>query len=226
MLQTLIIPIAVLILFCFIVILVFLRVFHWNRSTHEATLMFQAVVTSLAILAAGYFYFIERRAAPHLDISQSISILPLEDGYVDIEVLISLKNLGSTLLQLRRVDSRLQRVSPSGLNLNELTSMTIGPKYNKWPEKFLDGTTDMFVKNEMRWPVIRYLTQQASNDIEPGESDTIFVSYIVPCDFKVAKISSQVQKPGYEKWWKAVNFVSVEEACKPKPSIKLGGREK
>jgi hypothetical protein len=213
---------AVVIIFIVSATLIFtLRwLFENNNSLYKITHIFQAVTTGVGILAAGYFYTVERRASPSLDISQSNSafFLNYESGnYVSIEVNLHLKNVGNTLLKLRSLDARLSRVDPSGLDLNELGNL---PR-DSWPSQFSDKNTEMYNVTEMRWPILRYVQSSIKRDIEPGESDIIIISFVVPCGINVVKVSAQLQKPGHPNlWWKTVGYVSIGDLCRSRESLR------
>lgn len=200
---------AALLVVCGFILYAIWRLFHWNSATHEAALIFQSIVTGAAILAAGYFYFVERRSAPKLDVSQTLSVFRVDQKYVTIESVVSIKNLGYTLLKLRDLDARLQKITPNKLAMEELGKL----KYDVWPQNF--GNKDaMYSGTEMTWPIVRYASQKMTRDIEPGENDTIVLSFIVSCDIHVLKLSTQLKKPGYtNRWWKTVSFVDTRAAC-------------
>ena len=73
----------ILALAMFIVLLIFGASAGENRLNLWVQI-FQATVTSVAIVLAGYWYFVERRGQPHADVSQTVQVLPSGQGSISI----------------------------------------------------------------------------------------------------------------------------------------------
>jgi len=182
-------------------------IFRWKPSTHEATSMFQAVLTGAAILVAGYWYLVERRGTPHADISQTVTVVRGSDGYAIVEAALTLKNLGSVLVKVREIDVRVQRADPTGLDLKRVAEN----KFNQWPAQFPDGQK-MYDGTELQWPTLQLYRSNVNYEIEPGESDTATVTFVVSCDIRQVRIASEVKK-SERLWWKARTFSTTYAAC-------------
>jgi hypothetical protein len=201
------------------------RAIQWKDSAFkEAASIFQAVLTAGAILLTGYWYFVDRKGQPHADLSQIISVEPLKPGYVAVETQISIKNLGEKLLTIKQAQFVLQRVSPpldapAETSPEELSKLP--PK--SWPAHGVIGkdgyATPIFNDSELVWPPIRMYDSKETNDIEPGETDTMIATFIVNCDMKVVRVEAYVLKGGTgnsERWWHSAGFADVRKECERK----------
>lgn len=181
-----------------------------SADWQQAASSFSALLTGAAILVAGYWYLVERKGAPHADLDQSVAVVALGNGLAAVETTLGIKNLGSTLLEIRRFDLRLQSVSPAGLPLDQVAAAAP----TVWPATFADGRTPMYAGTELQWRTIRYFAGAVQSDIEPGETDHITSTFIVPCTLKRVRIASEVTKAGAEQLtWKIRTFASTEDAC-------------
>lgn len=202
-------PLVYLLVCVSALMLVAFGLYRWKASTHEAALIFQAVLTGAAIVVAGYWYVVERRGSPHADVSQTVTQAPLGDGLVAVEVIVSVRNLGSTLLKISTADIRLQQVYPNVVDLDAIRET----KIDQWPNMFADGRP-MFNGTELQWPILKWYHDKIDNEVEPGETDTIIADFVIPCAVKRYRIATELAKPeGPGLTWKARTFGSTVSEC-------------
>jgi hypothetical protein len=179
----------------------------------------QSVATVVGVVAAAYLFLVERRDKPHADVSQDLRVIPLDQSSVAIEAAISVKNLGNQLITLNHLNTRLQATNLASAGLQDLPR-TAGVGYWK-ATGTIEGKSDLaFDETELRWPQIRIYDGKIDHEIEPGETDVIVATFIVPC-FVVSKtpqvrVATDVRKAetnGKAIAWKARTFTDIGSAC-------------
>lgn len=184
--------------------------FRWQKATHEAALMLQAVLTGGAVLVAGYWYLVERRGAPHADLSQSVRWLGATKQSALIESQLALKNTGSVLVRVTELDVRLLDTKLTKEKARELDDLSP----TEWPESFSDGKR-MFVGTELQFRPVKWFRGPVLHEIEPGETDTLSATFAVPCTVRNGKITFEVRKGGREElWWKASSLFALDTKCR------------
>lgn len=187
-------------------------VYNKSNSFKEAAGSLQAVLTAAAIMIAGYWYIVERKGHPHADIMQTIDVVGLNNGYVALEATISIKNLGLTVLRPSLTDIRLQQVAPFQFPVRAL----IGTSREDWPDHVVvNGTRKLaYFGSELMWPVLKHFSTDPKAEIEPGETDRIVATFIVPCSLHVVRVESAVEKSSSEAlWWRTQSFAKLDDAC-------------
>jgi hypothetical protein len=204
------------------VLLTTIVLFWWGHRSEEANRgaeTVQAVLTAGALLLAGYWYFVERKGQPHANVTQAVFVQHLQRGYVLVESHVSVQNLGSRLLKINQARMRLQQVSPALYPYDELAKKS-GPDY--WaalkPLMFKGKPVRYFNELELSFPLLREYNGPVRHEVEPGETDLLVTSFIVPCTAKVVRITASLQKdPGDEgsepMVWKARNFADITQWC-------------
>ena len=196
---------AGLILIALAVILVALSVAMWRgvASAEPWAKYAQGVITSTAIILAGYLYFVERRSKPHADVTQTVEAVSVGEGVVAIEASVIVKNLGTQLLTIDHVVSRLQVIDLRPLGVDNLPKLK-GPDY--WKAKNATGR-DVFLGPEMRWRQVRLYDSDEfwardardrfEHKIEPGESDLTTISFVIPCpkNARHIRVATEVGNP-------------------------------
>ncbi|WP_442613180.1 hypothetical protein [Parasphingopyxis sp.] len=89
----------------------------------------QAAITVIALIAAGSWYFFDRRTEPHAILDLEVTGVRLDDNHALIEAKIIVENAGHTLLELERWDVRLLGVIPNSLCLADIATL---PR-DDWP---------------------------------------------------------------------------------------------
>ncbi|QLC25886.1 hypothetical protein HFP57_13195 [Parasphingopyxis algicola] len=89
----------------------------------------QAAITVVALIAAGSWYFFDRRTEPHAILDLEVTAVRLDENHALIEAKVIVENAGHTLLELERWDVRLLSVLPNTLCLLDIVALP--PEY--WP---------------------------------------------------------------------------------------------
>ena len=211
--------IVLLVLFSLVVgVEVARRLFTKDASYSDAIKGLQAVLTATAILMAGYWYFVDRKGKPHAEVSEQLNVVPIGiEGAVGIEATITVKNIGEQLLQVRGVDIRLQSATMDA----DTTKKMLGMGLNEWPSKWPSGEP-LFNEAEYQWPTMRWFNAPISHDVEPGESDVITATFIVPCSAREVRVATSVEKGASGIWlwkgptmnWKTRQFADTTVVCR------------
>lgn len=194
-----------LILIALIVVAIALVVAIWLGLTRAEpwAKYVQGVITSTAIILAGYLYFVERRSKPHADVSQTVEAVSVGEGVVAIQASVIVENLGTQLLKIDHVVSRLQIIELRPLEVADLPDLK-GEAYWKAKSK---KNRDVFLGPEVRWRQLRiydsddfwekYPKDRFEHRIEPGESDLTTFSFIIPCpkNARHVRVATDVANP-------------------------------
>jgi len=180
----------------------------WDKRAQYA----QALLTLLALLTTGYWFFLERKGKPHADVAQEVIAVPLDSGLVAVETHISITNLGQRLLLINKINSRLQLVRPDAYGYVTLDEKK-GEEY--WSAKRPNSprSPEQFQAAELRWPVYRQYDDKVEHRIEPGETDLLVVTYLVSCNLADwVRVATDVYKPKPVSFGKARdNEVAVDQ---------------
>lgn len=193
----------------------------------------QSIATVVGIIAAVYLYNVERRSKPHADVSQTVQAVSLPGGDLAIEAYVTVKNLGTQLLTIDHIHSRVQTIDLKDLGAPNLLGLA-GEQYQN-ATGIIDGTPKrLFEGTELNWRQLRFHDQDVLHEIEPGESDLITVTFVLPCPaVRYVRVATDVSKPETESWlaqltkrtepkghaekhslvWKTRSMVDVEPAC-------------
>jgi hypothetical protein len=190
----------------------------------------QAVATTIA-LGLGAWWFVEQRQTyPHGQVKQVVDVHRVGTAAIAVEAQVSFENTGKRLIHLESANIKLQDVSPEPYGYEELASQD-GVAY--WNAKRPVQTPDprQFNQGELRWPLIKQFDQSIDHRVEPGETDVLVFTFLVPCStgegrsvrkLGVLRVASDIHKPRTEEEhgfaWKARTFVDVTAACKGKAS--------
>ena len=183
----------------------------------------QALLTALAIVLAGYWYFVERKGEPHADVTQKVDVMPLEPGIVVVEATIQIKNIGTRLLKIKSEDVRLQKVAPAEQEVTALADLRGGAPFSaKLTSAMRAGNDEAYDEGEIAWPTLQSFDRPLDRQIEAGETDQLVVDFIVRCDARAVRIASYVSKDD-DMSWSAATLVNLREPCappdtKPKPT--------
>lgn len=202
----------------------------WDKRAQYA----QALLTLLALLTTGYWFFLERKGMPHADVSQEVSVIPLTSELVAIESHVRIKNLGERLLEIDKINSRLQLVRPDAYDYVALNRKN-GEDYWLAERPNASKSSEQFHIAELRWPIYRQYRDDVQHSIEPGETDLLVVTFLMECRLaKWARVATDVYKPEPRSFgkieeadaqgesegeedvnfaWKARSFVDVAEIC-------------
>lgn len=150
----------------------------------------------LGILAAVYLYNVERRSEPHADVSQSVQLvrLPQEDA-IAIEAYIVVKNLGTQLLNITHIHSRVEAFDLKAIGLTELLDLR-GEAYQNAVVNSGSQQKRAFQGTELDWPQLKVFDRNISHQIEPGESDLITATFVLRCPIvRYVRVATDITKP-------------------------------
>ena len=188
---------------------------------HLGLQIVQAAATAIA-LALGAWWFIEQRQTyPHAQLSQTVNVVPVAKGLIAVEVQVQFQNTGKLLIKLTHATVKLQTVAADPYGYPDLAQKN-GEDY--WKAKRPVQTPDLrqFNQAELRWPLLKQFDDKIDHRIEPGETDVLVFTFLVPCDqdLHMVRVASDIQKPakGDETnfAWKTRAFADVTNACSGK----------
>ncbi|MEA2998856.1 MAG: hypothetical protein QOK17_689 [Sphingomonadales bacterium] len=191
-------------------------------STEKVAAIAQSALTAAAILLAGFWYFVERKAMPHAELHLEARGVHLQAGLALVALRIDIKNGGSTVLHAAQWDVRLLSIVPTKLPLSSLAALG----RDEWPE-----SENAYYDQELRWDVLRAFRGSDDHAVEPGESDIKAMDFIVPCTYPVLRATAALKRPqarGREErlertfnedtsddwWWKDRALIDLQELCR------------
>lgn len=198
----------------------------WEKRAKYA----QALLTLLALLTTGYWFFLERKGMPHADVSQDVTVVPVADGLVAVEAHVRVTNLGQRLLKIDRINSRLQLIRADAYHYDQLNRER-GEAYWGGERPNNSKHPEQFHASELRWPIHRRYNDIVKHEIEPGETDMIVVTFLASCSLADwVRVATDVYKPrgsgspfasrsareaqqDEEMAWKSRSFVELKKAC-------------
>lgn len=175
-----------------------------SQSVHDSAESIQAMMTALAILVAGIWYFTERKSAAHADLALDVTGARISDDLVLVQVKVRTRNLGHILLETSDWDVRLQSVVPSYLPIDRIAA-----SQEAWIPRI--GDLNIYWDHKIQWHTLREFRGRDRRQIEPGEVDLKTFDFLVRCDTILARVSVALRKPGsgassslwsmFSRWW-------------------------
>lgn len=153
--------------------------FHLRDSTPETRHSVEglaAFLSCLALLLAGYWYFVERRGIPKLNAVPTIQTWPIGDGKAFVRVEVLLQNVGNTDIDLQPEDDfRLEigQVLPA-----------YGSEFEKLDGEFripVAGEEPLRVLQSDKYPLRARVAGGLDLKIEAGETERKYFKAIIPC---------------------------------------------
>lgn len=168
-----------------------------NRGRHTMEAL-AALLTCLALMAAGYWYFVERRGLPKLNATPSIQTWAVEDGMVFVRVELLMENVGSTDIVMLPDDPfrmEIGQVLPlAGQQARDLVAAYHPVDSDSGPLEILQ--TD-------KYPSRAIIKGGLDLRIEPGETEKRYFKAVVPCvDGLVSSV--RVDIPKKVDWFQGV----------------------
>lgn len=225
------------------VVFVFKVLIRSDDKLSDAAQGSQNLISLIAILFAGYWFVFERKAYPQADLEQQIEVRRIADDLVLITAIISVKNDGHTVLNIKKLNSRLLQIEPLTLPLRHHREWG----RDDWPSTLSarpgDPTTlvqretsiPIYDKGQIRFEPLRGLFLEAPAGknganglmlIEPGETDRRVIDFVTDCRLRTGRIVTEVRKPGTEKLaWKVFSTVSLREACAESATRRGGNKQ-
>ena len=137
----------------------------------------QSFVTVAAIVAAGFWSFLQRDTSPKANISHMVTHRQINENLTWVHVSITITNAGKTTLDLASGVIRIQKILP------------LDPKI----KERIDRNENPIPKDSMivAWPRIGDSYKPPLKiKIKPGESDILKSEFIIPSYVKTVKIYS------------------------------------
>jgi hypothetical protein len=200
------------------------RMYRKNTSIDPVLKVVQALLTAIALLLAGLWYFVERKGMSHAEIHLDAKGVHVAPGIALLQLRIETKNVGYIVLHAHQWKVRLLSVVPSDLPLDKLVRL----KRDVWPARL--GGVDAYYVQELDWKPLRAFDDEDVHEVEPGEVDVKTMDFIVPCTLQVGRVTVALQKrdTGFDwdrlkqrlmfrkpapLWWKDRLLVSFLELC-------------
>jgi hypothetical protein len=192
----------------------------------------QGAATAIA-LALGAWWFIEQRQTyPHAQLSQSVNVVRVAKGLIAVEVQVQFQNTGKLLIHLTHATVKLQNVAAEPYSYADL-AVKNGADYWKANRPMPTPDPRQFNQAELRWPVLKQFDDKIDHVIEPGETDVLVFTFLIPCrsdpndpssEMHVLRIASDIHKPAKGQTtdfaWKTRAFADVTNACTDGGEIK------
>ena len=186
-----------------------------DPAFEKAAVAVQSLATAVAIMFAGYWYIYERKGQPQANIGLEVVGVKVSRDHVALQTRFTIKNLGSTLLEVGKTDARLQQMNPDSLPLKKIDALG----REDFPE--LLGDTKIYDDGALKWPTIRWFRGGAARRIEPGETDYRVVDFVATCRNSAMRIFFSMQRPGTDQVWSDLAMISLTGLCR-KP---IGSKE-
>jgi len=170
-----------------------------GATLKEKVEIVQAVVTMAALVVGGYWtynvFVKERRAFAHANIEQKISHVALTEKTTLLRVGVDLTNTGSSLMSIEEAIVRVQQILP-------LASCATEPCARTQVREALSNTVRK--DDQFSWPLIgeRELKFTKTDEVEPGEKQTLDFEFAVPSSVKLVRVYTYFQnkqKSGNDK---------------------------
>ena len=141
--------------------------------------IFQSFVTIVALIAGGYWFFLQRELFPSAVITHEITHRRITNAGTWLHVSVKISNMGKRVLDLDSAILRVQQILP--------LHQTIKKQINRG---------DLILPGEemVRWPELDQYQSNRNVRIEPGENDVVNYEFIVPSSVETVKIYSYFAK--------------------------------
>ncbi|WP_380874970.1 hypothetical protein ACFB49_02490 [Sphingomonas sp. DBB INV C78] len=194
-----------------------------KRNHDSASKWFGTLQTICAVGAFGlaaFWYFIERKAQPHADVTQELHAVQVSPGLAAVEVHVSLKNLGSQLLTLKHARVTLQMAQPGVYDYEALWAKKGQDYWSALKSKPGEPDNPYFDEAELRWFPVREYDGEIYHRIEPEETDLLVATFLVKCTAKVVRVATAIERRTdwlnrEQMTWTARSFLDLGETCAP-----------
>jgi hypothetical protein len=148
------------------------------------------IIVILAIISAGLWFYLKGQIRPKVDIKHEIVCQNIHNNNNLVNVVINLKNIGETPIELIAGTVRLQKITPLDDDL----------------KKDIDSGVDIIDRKHgivLKWP---YACKEGKYEIaesifiEVGETRRIDYDFIIPSDVTMIKIYSYFEEKNKGRW--------------------------
>jgi hypothetical protein len=136
-----------------------------------------AFLSTIALLCAGYWYFVERPGVPKLNVEPTVEIWPLSQDMAFARVSLSPTNVGNTAIRLGEQDLiqiEIGQVNPPAGKQAQDLQAAFAEAVRKG-----DGATQIMQTD--KWPLRAGITDGLSSIIESGETERLFYKAVIEC---------------------------------------------
>ncbi|MBB3034717.1 hypothetical protein [Alteriqipengyuania lutimaris] len=193
-----------------------------GNDTRHSVEGLAAALSCVALVLAGYWYFVERRGYPKLNIQPEIRTWPIEGDLAFVRVEVRLENVGDTAVTLEPENTvRLeigQAIPFTGKDERKLRAQAS-------KDRLYSG--DLEIINTSKWPRRAVFKEGLDLRVESGEVDRIYFKAIVPCEpglvssvrvdipIKASPLLRFFDPEKRELNWRAQALSEPLEACEP-----------
>lgn len=139
---------------------------------------FAALLSILALMLGGYWYFIERKGYPKLNLEPAVQAWPVENRGLLVWSSVKLSNVGNLALNFGANDKILVQVGQvfplTGKHGTQLLRDMV-MKRERGEKRFTLAKTDS-------WPSRATFEDAIGSVIEAGESENLYFKTIIPCE--------------------------------------------
>lgn len=182
------------------------------RHDPEFGKIFAAVQTILSIgglLVAAYWYFVERKGMPHANVQLTASAARMSKEGMFVMTRMDITNTGTGLLTIKDLDLRVMSVAMSEATEAEVEALAV----DAFPAKMASGRA-LYDSGELSWRTLKQYKASREIQIEPGETDSVFLDFVLPCTDPLLKITGSIRKPGKEDlWYKDRKILNATPIC-------------
>lgn len=164
------------------------------------------IIVILAIIAAGIWFYLKGQIRPKIDIAHEIICQNIHKDNNLVNVVINIRNIGETPIEIINGIVRLQKIAPLSDDL----------------KKDIDSGVDIIDKNFgiVLWPYACKEKEKVEYEIknsiyiEVGETRRIDYDFIIPSDVKMIKLYSYFVDSKNNGKWKRVSIYHVRQLNK------------
>lgn len=180
-----------------------------------------AALSSIALLTAAYWYFIERRGVPKVNVEPSGQAWPIGDGSLLVRANIKVSNVGVSAVRLGKkvpVEVEIGQVyPPAGKQAAALAKAM--------QDSVAAGKKDFGLVQTDKWPLRASNYDGIEAVIEAGETENLYYKTIIPCQDGMelaitAKVPKQLgqldqmfEPDKRQNYWVAQAIIPVEGKC-------------
>ncbi len=159
----------------------------WRHSFESSA----ALLSTVALFLAGYWYVFERPGVPKMDVRTKADIWPLKGKRVLVRTTLELENVGSTAIDLRKEENVrifLGQVLPfKGHDAEKLNSI--------FDARTKNGKKSFEMLRTDNWPKRGWIDFRVPSVIESGETESMYFKSLVTCEDGLAlAITAKVPK--------------------------------
>jgi len=136
----------------------------------------QSILTSLAIIAGGWWFFFQAEANNKAKCSHSLTLVPVHTNFLWANLEVKVENVGKRTLHLDKGIFKVSQVKPVKGSPLELMDDGISPV--------------LADDNRAEWPILSYHERKLGQRILPGETDYIYYEFAVPTNVSVLRVYS------------------------------------